>query len=115
MCLLSGVARYLFVPLAEAVVFAMLASYILSRTLVPTLAMYLLKAKQRGPATSRNPLVRFQRPFERGFARLRNSYQALLAALVHQRALFIPTFLLTCVTPFLLLPRLPHTFFPSPP
>src|SRR5260370_22299247 len=110
MCLLSGVARYLFVPLAEAVVFAMLASYILSRTLVPTLAMYLLKAKQRGPATSRNPLVRFQRAFERGFERLRNAYQALLAALVHRRALFIPTFLLTCVSAFLLVPAVGQDF-----
>jgi len=106
MFLLSGVARYLFVPLAEAVVFAMLASYILSRTLVPTLAMYLLKAKQGGAANSRSPLVRFQRAFERGFERLRNAYQALLAALVHRRALFIPTFLLTCVAAFLLVPWL---------
>src|SRR2546428_9724706 len=57
MFFLSGVARYLFVPLAEAVVFAMLASYILSRTLVPTLAMYLLKAKQGDRAGARNPLV----------------------------------------------------------
>src|SRR5260370_36881064 len=61
MFLLGGVARYLFVPLAEAVVFAMLASYILSRTLVPTLAMYMLKAKQADAASSRNPFVRFQR------------------------------------------------------
>jgi len=76
MFLLSGVARYLFVPLAEAVVFAMLASYILSRTLVPTLAMYLLKAKQHGRAASRNPLVRFQLVFERGFERLRNAYHS---------------------------------------
>jgi multidrug efflux pump subunit AcrB len=77
MFLLSGVARYLFVPLAEAVVFAMLASYILSRTLVPTLAMYLLKAKHHDRANSGNPLVRFQMAFERGFERLRNSYHAL--------------------------------------
>src|SRR5579863_794131 len=74
MFLLTGVARYLFIPLAEAVVFAMLASYILSRTLVPTLAMYLLKAKQHDRASSRNPLVRFQLAFERGFERLRNAY-----------------------------------------
>src|SRR5712664_1927338 len=113
MFLLSGAARYLFVPLAEAVVFAMLASYILSRTLVPTLAMYLLKAKQGGAANSRNPLVRFQRAFERGFERLRNAYQALLAALVHRRALFIPTFLLTCVAAFLLVPWLGQDFFPN--
>src|SRR6201988_1296058 len=70
MFLLDGVARYLFVPLAEAVVFAMLASYILSRTLVPTLAMYLLKTKSHG-SESRKPFVRVQRSFETGFAAVR--------------------------------------------
>jgi len=113
MFLLSGVARYLFVPLAEAVVFAMLASYILSRTLVPTLAMYLLKAKQGDAASSRNPLVGFQRAFERGFERLRNAYHALLTVLVHRRALFIPTFLMTCAAAFLLVPWLGQDFFPN--
>jgi multidrug efflux pump subunit AcrB len=113
MLFLSGVARYLFVPLAEAVVFAMLASYILSRTLVPTLAMYLLKAKQRGGGGSQNPLVRFQRVFERGFERLRNAYHALLSTLVHRRALFIPTFFLTCAAAFLLVPWLGQDFFPN--
>jgi multidrug efflux pump subunit AcrB len=113
MLFLSGVARYLFVPLAEAVVFAMLASYILSRTLVPTLAMYLLKAKQRGGGGSRNPLVRFQRVFERGFERLRNAYHALLSTLVHRRAFFIPTFFLTCAAAFLLVPWLGQDFFPN--
>ncbi len=113
MFLLGGVARYLFVPLAEAVVFAMLASYILSRTLVPTLAMYLLKAKQGDAASSRNPLVRFQRAFERGFERLRNAYQALLAVLVHRRVLFVPVFLLTCTAAFLLVPWLGQDFFPN--
>ena len=93
MFFLSGVARYLFVPLAEAVVFAMLASYILSRTLVPTLAMYLLKAKSHG-AFSRNPLVILQRGFrERGFERLRRAYRTLLSALVYRRAVFVPAFL----------------------
>src|SRR5216683_1558706 len=104
MFLLSGVPRYLFVPLAEAVVFAMLASYVLSRTLVPTLAMYLLQAPQRGDAGSRNPLVRFQQAFERGFGRVRNAYRTLLTALVHRRVLFVPTFLLTCAAAFLLMP-----------
>jgi CzcA family heavy metal efflux pump len=113
MFLLNGVARYLFVPLAEAVVFAMLASYILSRTLVPTLAMYLLKTKQQGSERSRKPLVRFQRAFERGFGRLRNAYRALLTTLVHRRSLFIPAFLLACVSVFLLLPWLGQDFFPS--
>ena len=113
MFFLSGVARYLFVPLAEAVVFAMLASYILSRTLVPTLAMYLLKAKQGDPADSRNPLVRFQRAFERGFERLRKAYHTRLTALVHRRVLFVPAFLLTCLAVFLLVPWLGQDFFPT--
>ena len=113
MFLLSGVARYLFVPLAEAVVFAMLASYILSRTLVPTLAMYLLKAKQHDRAGSRNPLVRFQLAFERGFERLRTSYHSLLTTLVRRRALFVPGFLLTCAAAFVLVPWLGQDFFPS--
>src|SRR5271170_5146346 len=112
MFLLGGVARYLFVPLAEAVVFAMLASYILSRTLVPTLAMYLLKTREQGTA-SRNPFVVFQRAFERGFERLRNIYHALLAALVRQRLLFIPVFLGACAAAFLLVPWLGQDFFPA--
>src|SRR5471032_898576 len=65
MFFLSGVPHYLFVPLAEAVVFAMLASYVLSRTLVPTMAMYLLKKHDHNAPTSRNPFARFQRVFER--------------------------------------------------
>jgi multidrug efflux pump subunit AcrB len=113
MFLLGGVARYLFVPLAEAVVFAMLASYILSRTLVPTLAMYLLRAKQGGASSSRNPFVRFQRAFERGFERVRNVYRALLTVLVNRRFLFVPAFLLTCAAVFLLVPWLGQDFFPS--
>jgi len=64
MFFLSGVAKYLFVPLAEAVVFAMLASYILSRTLVPTMAMYLLRAKAHTSGRTRNPFKIFQRAFE---------------------------------------------------
>src|SRR6202522_4551437 len=113
MFLLSGVSRYLFVPLAEAVVFAMLASYFLSRTLVPTSAMYLLKAKQHDRASSRNPLVRFQLAFERGFEWLRTSYHSLLTTLVHRRTLLVPGFLLTCAAAFLLVPWLGQDFFPS--
>jgi multidrug efflux pump subunit AcrB len=78
--LLGGVARYLFVPLAEAVVFAMLASYILSRTLVATLVMYLLKLNE-GRGQSQNLFVRFQKRFEKGFERLRNSYRRVLTDL----------------------------------
>src|SRR6185369_4972757 len=75
MFLLGGVARYLFVPLAEAVIFAMLASYLLSRTVVPTLARYLLKPGVEGAAPSRNPLARGQQAFDRGFERVRLSYR----------------------------------------
>jgi CzcA family heavy metal efflux pump len=113
MFLLSGVARYLFVPLAEAVVFAMLASYILSRTLVPTLAMYLLREHRDAAKPSSNPFVRFQRGFERLFANLRDSYQSLLERLVQHRRVFIPVFLLACLAVFLLVPWLGQDFFPS--
>ena len=113
MFMLGGVPRYLFVPLAEAVVFAMLASYILSRTLVPTLAMYLLKAKEQHAGRSRNPLVQFQRAFERRFEQLRNGYRSLLTVIVHRRKVFIPVFLLACFAVFLLVPFLGQDFFPS--
>src|SRR5260370_27240596 len=118
MFFLSGVARYLFIPLAEAVVFAMLASYILSRTLVPTLAMYLLKAKQHdlgksGSGRSLNPFTLFHRTFERGFERLRIGYQLLLTTLVYRRILFVPAFLALCGCAFLLVPWLGRDFFPS--
>src|SRR5213593_470751 len=86
MFLLSGVARYLFVPLAEAVVFAMLASYFLSRTIVPTMAKYLLRGdKHEAGAPSRNPLVRLQKRFEEAFERFRQSYRGLLETCLHHR------------------------------
>ena len=113
MFFLSGVSKFLFVPLAEAVVFAMLASYIFSRTLVPTLAMYLLKSKERGAGPSRNAFARFQRGFGLWFDRLRHSYQSLLAGLVRRRTVFIPAFLGVCVCAFLLLPWLGQNFFPT--
>ncbi len=111
MFFLSGVAKFLFVPLAEAVVFAMLASYALSRTLVPTLAMYLLKAKYLG--RTRNPLVLFQRGFERLFEGVRTQYQAVLTTLVYRRMLFIPAFLGLCIAAGALIPVLGRDFFPS--
>ncbi len=92
MFFLTGVSRFLFVPLAEAVVFAMLASYVLSRTLVPTLALYLLKLKDHHQAPTRNPFARFQRAFEKGFQRLRDGYHRLLTGLVYRRALFVLCF-----------------------
>src|ERR1700723_1363344 len=113
MFFLAGVSKFLFVPLAEAVVFAMLASYFFSRTIVPTLAMYLLKAKEEYAGRSRNPLVQFQRAFERRFEQMRNGYRTLLTVLVHRRAVFIPAFLLGCLAVFLLVPFLGQDFFPS--
>ena len=112
MFFLGGVARFLFVPLAEAVVFAMLASYVLSRTLVPTLAMYLLKPHEHhfGP---RNLFQRFQHGFDRGFERVRGGYHALLERFVLNRGLFVPVFLGICLCAFLLLPWLGQDFFPN--
>jgi multidrug efflux pump subunit AcrB len=113
MFFLSGVARYLFVPLAEAVVFAMLASYILTLTLVPTLAMYLLKKHDQDAPLRTNPLARFQQGFERGFERVRAAYQNLLAGLVTSRKVFVPLFLLFCLAAFALVPFLGQNFFPT--
>ncbi|MDQ2710625.1 MAG: efflux RND transporter permease subunit [Acidobacteriota bacterium] len=113
MFFLSGVAKYLFVPLAEAVVFAMLASYVLSRTLVPTLAMYLLRTKDHSPRKTYNPLVLFQRAFERGFERLRTQYQAVLTTLVYRRYVFVPVFVLVCLSALALVPFLGQDFFPT--
>jgi multidrug efflux pump subunit AcrB len=113
MFFLGGVPRYLFVPLAEAVVFAMMASYLLSRTLVPTLAMYLLKAQHHGEGTSRNPLVLFQRAFERGFEHFRGAYRGLLTTAIHSRYLFAGAFLLVCLSAAALVPWLGQDFFPT--
>src|SRR5437016_668128 len=113
MFFLGGVARYLFVPLAEAVIFAMLASYLLSRTLVPTIARYLLSPPVEGAAPSRNPLARGQQAFERWFERGRLAYRRLLSMLVGRRVVFIPLFLVTCLSAALLVPRLGENFFPD--
>jgi CzcA family heavy metal efflux pump len=112
MFFLSGVAKFLFVPLAEAVIFAMLASYILSRTLVPTLAMYLLKAKHHGKK-SRSPFALFQQAFERLFEKVRLAYSSLLTRLVSTRKIFVPFFLLVCICAFVLVPFLGQDFFPA--
>jgi multidrug efflux pump subunit AcrB len=110
---LGGVAHYLFQPLAEAVIFAMLASYILSRTLVPTLAMYLLKPQVENAAPSRNPLTRAQKAFDRGFEAFRLAYQRLLTTFVAKRFLFVPGFLLLCLSAATLVPWLDQDFFPN--
>ena len=112
MFFLSGVSKFLFVPLAEAVVFAMLASYFFSRTIVPTMALYLLRSGEHTPG-KRNLLSRIQAGFERSFERLRLSYQLLLTTVVHRRAVFIPAFLLVCLSAFLLVPWLGQNFFPD--
>jgi multidrug efflux pump subunit AcrB len=110
--LLGGVACYLFVPLAEAVSFAMLASYFFSRTLVPTLAMYMLRLNE-GRERRSNIFSRFQRAFEKGFERTRNAYYDLLTPAVTHRKVFIPVFLLLCLFSLLLIPWLRQDFFPS--
>jgi CzcA family heavy metal efflux pump len=112
MFLLGGVAGFLFVPLAEAVVFAMLASYLLSRTLVPTLAMYLLKAKDHG-AAPKGLFARFHQKFELVFERVRQRYHSLLQSLVLHRRIFIPSFLGLCIITFALVPFLGEDFFPD--
>ena len=113
MFFLSGVARFLFVPLAEAVIFAMIASYILSRTLVPTLAMFLLKAHKQGVSVPRTVFARFHAGFERLFEKVRSSYSSLLARLVANRVYFIPGFLVACLLAFALVPFLGQDFFPD--
>jgi multidrug efflux pump subunit AcrB len=117
MFFLTGVARYLFVPLAEAVVFAMLASYFLSRTLVPTMARFLLKAHEEASTqkslASRNPLVRLQGHFEVWFEELRNAYREVLQRCLAHRVLFPLCFLALCVCSFALLPWLGEDFFPA--
>jgi multidrug efflux pump subunit AcrB len=115
MFLLTGVSHFLFVPLAEAVVFAMLASYLLSRTLVPTLAMYWLQKHAPRPQDQyyANPLARFQHGFERRFAALRATYHELLETAMHHRGAFALAFMALGASAFLLLPWLGRDFFPS--
>jgi len=117
MFFLTGVARFLFVPMAEAVMFAMLWSFILSRTLVPTMAKYLLKPHldhgEDGPPRTRNPLVLFQRGFEARFERIRLGYRGLLMLAMQARAVFLLLFLGFVGLSFLLVPYLGRNFFPS--
>jgi len=118
MFFLSGVARYLFVPMAEAVVFAMLASYLLSRTVVPTMAKYLLKehddAETAKKQASRNPLVRFQLAFEAGFTKTRLGYLRLLTLCVDHARVFLILFTVFALgSVALLTPPLGQDFFPN--
>src|ERR1700719_2552116 len=116
MFLLSGVARYLFVPLAEAVVFAMVASYLLSRTIVPTMAKYLLRGDkgENASAASRNPLVRLQKRFEAAFERFRGHYRGLLESCLQHRGIFLIAFFAMCLGSLaILIPWLGRDFFPN--
>jgi multidrug efflux pump subunit AcrB len=120
---LSGVAGYLFRPLAEAVVFAMIASYVLSRTLVPTMANYLLhkhsvaaaggeETASAPPRKTRNPLARLQRGFERGFEALRARYLGVLQLCLRNRLKLIAGFMSFTMLSFALAPSLGQDFFP---
>lgn len=122
MFLLEGVSRFLFVPMAEAVIFAMVSSFILSRTLVPTMAKYLLKP--HAPHTdlhgthatlppSRNPLVRFQRGFEARFERVREGYHGWLHVAMRNRKKFVVGFMAFVMLSFALVPFLGRNFFPA--
>ena len=119
MFFLDGVARFLFVPMAEAVIFAMIASFLLSRTLVPTMAKYLLHphVDEHGNhpevKPTRNPLLRFQRAFEAGFEKVRASYHGLLALAMEHRRIFVIGFMTFVVLSFALVPTLGRNFFPD--
>jgi len=118
MFFLSGVAKYLFVPLAEAVSFAMLASYMWSRTIVPTLAMYLLSAEDEYHAEDhvgerQGLLRRFQQGFERGFERFRDGYRDALEHILDHSRVFAACFLLFCVLSCTIAFVLGRDFFPS--
>jgi multidrug efflux pump subunit AcrB len=126
MFFLTGVARFLFVPLAEAVVFAMLASYLLSRTLIPTLVMWFYRnspyhshereedeADEPPPTGWTAPFIRAQRAFEHGFTHFREGYQTLLGAALKHRRMFATIFLALCFGSLLLVPQLGQDFFPE--
>jgi len=117
MFFLTGVARYLFVPLAEAVSFAMLASYLLSRTIVPTMARYLLSDNtllaEGKPPKKAHIFSRMQQRFEHGFEGLRDRYHGVLEICVRHNKLFAISFLAVCILSFALLPLLGQDFFPA--
>lgn len=113
MFFLTGVARYLFVPLAEAVVFAMLASYFLSRTLVPTLALLLMKPVSTEVAAQPHVFQRIYQRFDRGFERFRVAYIAAISVLLVRRRIFMLAFLGFCVASCGLFLYLGQDFFPQ--
>jgi multidrug efflux pump subunit AcrB len=111
---LGGVAGYLFRPLAEAVVFAMIGSYLLSRTLVPTLANFLLRrhVHQSAAEVRRNPFTRFQHAFESRFEAIRRGYTGLLQLALAWRARTLVGFFAIVLLSFTLVPFLGRNFFP---
>ncbi len=121
MFFLTGVAHYLFVPLAEAVVFAILASYVISRTLVPTLVMWFYRNVELHSEHLDEsnvpfwllPFVRFQRAFESGFDRFRNGYRGILASCFEHRSMFAILFLAFCIGSWMLTGVLGRNFFPN--
>ena len=113
MFFLTGVARYLFVPLAEAVVFAMLASYFLSRTLVPTMALMMMKHQAHANSGKPSTLKRVHIAFDRGFERMRATYLSALSALLTRRKAFVTMFLSFCVASCGLFFLLGQDFFPE--
>jgi CzcA family heavy metal efflux pump len=116
MFFLQGVAGFLFVPMAKAVIFALVCSFILSRTLVPTMANWLLRAHnphEEHAATPRNALQRFQRGFEARFEGLRHRYKGILQHAITHRRPFLIGFVAVVALSFLLVPFLGSNFFPS--
>jgi CzcA family heavy metal efflux pump len=113
MFFLTGVAKFLFVPLAEAVSFAMLASYLLSRTLIPTLVMYIMRGHEHRAEAPKSFLGKFQRGFERKFEDFRRAYEALLETTLEHRGVFATCFLLFCVLSLGLALFLGQDFFPQ--
>ncbi len=113
MFFLAGVAKFLFVPLAEAVSFAMLASYLLSRTLIPTLVMYIMRGHEHRSETPKSVFARFQRGFERKFEEFRRGYEALLEVTLEHRGVFVIVFLAFCLLSLGLFFFLGQDFFPQ--
>ncbi|MFZ3340564.1 MAG: efflux RND transporter permease subunit [Terriglobales bacterium] len=113
MFFLTGVAKFLFVPMALAVSFAMLASYLLSRTLIPTMVMYIMRGHEHRAEAPKSFLGKFQRRFERGFDKFRASYQQLLETTLNNRGLFSVCFVIFCVLSLGLVFFLGQDFFPQ--
>jgi multidrug efflux pump subunit AcrB len=113
MFFLAGVAKFLFVPLALAVSFAMLASYLLSRTLIPTLVMFIMRGHEHRAEAPKSFLGRFQRGFERKFEDFRRGYEQLLETTLEHRGIFVLCFLAFCLLSLGLFMFLGQDFFPQ--